>query len=253
MTRHQKSENLQNQNLQDSFNCEHCKDTGDVWVDTWTLKECTHCNIRKMKDIEQKIKAAQITEEFKTKTFSSFNCEERPESVKKAFKVARAYVVEFTKIRSSKHNGIALLGNPGSGKTHLLAAVTNNLLSKGIEVFYFPWVEGMEELTNSGFDQKQEIINRMQRCEVLFMDDLFKGRDKPTDFQFKTAWAVINYRYLNNLPILMSTERSISDLLTIDEAMGSRLAEVTQNYKVVINGDKKELNWRLRGMDDEPF
>lgn len=204
-----------------------------------------------MEDIQRKVKAAQITDEFKVKTFRSFDTSDVAEPIKKAFKVAQSYVMAFSKIRETKHNGIALMGNPGSGKTHLLAAVTNNLLSKGVEVFYFPWVEGMKELTNVAFEEKQDIIHRMQRCEVLFLDDLFKGRGKPTEFQFETAWAVLNYRYLNNLPILVSTERSLSDLLDIDEAMGSRIAEVTRNYKAVINGSREEMNWRIRGMVDE--
>lgn len=194
------------------------------------------------------MKAAQITDEFKSKTFGSFELEGRPESIRKAFKVAQSYVVDFKRIRKTKQNGIALMGNPGSGKTHLLAAVANNLLSKGVEVFYFPWGEGMKELTNADFEEKQDIIHRMQRCEILFLDDLFKGREKPTGFQFETAWAVLNYRYLNNLPIMVSTERSLSDLLDIDEAMGSRIAEVTRNYKAIINGKREEMNYRIRGM-----
>lgn len=246
MTKLQRSENSANQNSQNSYNCEHCHDTGDIWVDKWTMKECTHCNLRKMEDIQRKVKAAQITDEFKRKTFGSFECDDRPESIKRAFKVAQSYVIAFSEIRADKQNSIALLGNPGSGKTHLLAAVTNNLLSKGVEVFYFPWVEGIKELTNASFEHKQEIIHRMQRCEVLFLDDLFKGRETPTGFQFETAWSVINHRYMNNLPMLISTERSISDLLDIDEAMGSRISEMTKGYRAVINGIREEMNWRLR-------
>lgn len=215
------------------------------------MRECTYCNVRKMADVQRKVKAAQITEEFKSMTFKTFEFDGRPMPIQKAFRVAQSYVMAFFKIRKEKQNGIALLGNPGSGKTHLLAAVTNNLLSKGVEVFYFPWVEGMKELTNAENEKKQEIIHRMQRCEVLFLDDLFKGREKPTDFQFETAWAVLNYRYLNNLPIMVSTERTISDLLDIDEAMGSRIKQVTENYKAVINGSRKEMNWRIRGMVEE--
>lgn len=238
---------------QNSYNCSYCKDTGDIWVNTWTLRECTHCNIRKMEDIQRKIRAAQITEEFKAKTFGSFELEGRPEAIKKAFKVAQSYVIAFKEIRKTKHNGIALYGNSGSGKTHLLAAVTNNLLSKGIEVFYFPWVEGIKELTNAEKGKVQDIIHRMQQCEVLFLDDLFKGRGKPTDFQFEIAWSALNYRYLNNKPILVSTERSISDLLDIDEAMGSRIGEVTKNHMAIINGSREEMNYRILGMleDDE--
>ncbi|MBY0024515.1 ATP-binding protein [Paenibacillus polymyxa] len=246
MTKRRMSENSATKNSQDSYKCQHCKDTGDIWVDTWTLRECTYCNVKKIEDIQRKVKAAQITDEFKNKTFGSFDVSDRPDAIKEAKRIAQAYAIAFEEIRGNKKNSIALMGNPGSGKTHLLAAIANNLLSKGVEVFYFPWVEGVKELTNASFEQKQEIIHRMQQCEVLFLDDLFKGRDKPTEFQFETAWAVLNYRYLNNKPILASTERSISDLLDIDEAMGSRIAEVTKDYRAVINGSREDMNYRLQ-------
>jgi DNA replication protein DnaC len=245
MTKLRESENSAKKNSQDSYNCKYCKDTGDMWVDIWTLRECTHCNIKKIEGIQRKVKAAQITDEFKSMTFGSFEEEGRPEVIKEAKRVAQAYVMAFFSIRKKKRNSIALMGNPGSGKTHLLAAVANNLLGRGVEVFYFPWVEGIKELTNADFDQKQDIIHRMQHCEVLFLDDLFKGRGAPTPFQFETAWAVLNYRYLNNKPIMVSTERSVSDLLDIDEAMGSRIAQVTKDYKAVIDGSREEMNYRL--------
>lgn len=191
------------------------------------------------------IEASKITDEFRSKGFKNFDKDTVENEVIQAYNKAIRYSRDFEKIRNERVNSIALLGNSGIGKTHLLMAIANNLLARGVEVIYFPWVEGMENLLDFKGDRKPT-IERMQQCEVLFLDDLFKGRDNPTSFQFETAWGILNYRYLNNKPILVSSERSISDLLGIDEAFGSRIAEMTRKYRVVVHGDRDILNYRLR-------
>lgn len=83
----------------------------------------------------------------------------------------------------------------------------------------------------------------MNTADVLFIDDLFKGN--LTDWEFKQIMAVVNYRYLNNLPLLISTEHDVDSLCAIDEAFGSRIYEMTKDYAVTVKGDKWELNYRL--------
>ena len=190
------------------------------------------------------MKSSQITEEFQKKTFGNFNTEGRPEVVVKAFQTARRYVIDFPKIKHTRQNSAALLGRPGSGKTHLIMAIANNLIQKGVEVVYFPWVEGFNEL-KSDFERAEERISRLQRAEVLFIDDLFKGREKPTPYQLEQLFAIVNYRYLENLPILTSSERTIAEMCEIDEAIGSRINEMCRDYKVILTGGI-ELNYRLQ-------
>ena len=55
---------------------------------------------------------------------------------------------------------------------------------------------------------------------------------------------IVNYRYLNNLPLIISTEFTVDRLLDFDEAIGSRIFEMSKNYLVEIEG--KENNYRLR-------
>ena len=139
-----------------------------------------------------------------------------------------------------------LVGRVGAGKTHLLMAISNNLLAKGIEVIYFPWVEGFNEIKDD-FSKLEEKMSRLKKCDVLFLDDIFKGRENPTAFQLEQLFGLVNYRYLNKKPVLISSEKTIAELLAIDEGIGSRLYEMCENYKVVIEGDAK-LNYRLRNL-----
>lgn len=164
--------------------------------------------------------------------------------VQGAYHCARTYLERFDRIREERHNGIALLGRPGSGKTHLLMAVANGLMLRGVSVLYFPWVEGFNEIKDD-LSLCEERINRMQKVEVLFIDDMWKGRTKPTDFQIEQMFAVINYRYMEKKPVLISSEKDIDQMCDIDEALGSRINEMCKDFRVILKGGR-ELNYRMR-------
>lgn len=194
------------------------------------------------------MKFSEITEEFKKMTFSSFILEGKAEVIKEAHQCAVDYFVEFDHIKDTRNNSISLLGQPGAGKTHLLTALANNLIiKKQISVLYFPFVEGFNDLKDD-FTVLEEKLTKMKRVGVLFIDDLFKGRTQPTDFQIEQMFAVINYRYLNHKPIMISSEKTVDELCDIDEALGTRIFEMSKNYTIVIKGDRKVLNHRLVGL-----
>lgn len=128
-----------------------------------------------------------------------------------AYYTALKYVSNFDKIRNDRKNSLALLGKPGAGKTYLLTAIANRLLKKGVSVLYFPWAEGFNEIKND-LSSLETRIHHMSTVSVLFIDDLFKGRKEPTPFKLEQLFAIINYRYLNHLPILVSSEKDIDQI-----------------------------------------
>lgn len=75
------------------------------------------------------------------------------------------------------------------------------------------------------------------------IDDLFKGNITGSDVNI--MFEIVNFRYLNNLPLIVSSEKSINEIMEIDEAIGSRLYEMSKGYVVNING--KKLNYRMHG------
>ena len=56
---------------------------------------------------------------------------------------------------------------------------------------------------------------------------------------------IINHRYLNNLPILLSSELNFGEMLAVDEAIASRLFEMCKQYTKSINKNAK-LNYRMK-------
>lgn len=206
------------------------------------------CECHKKVVSQNLIKSSEITEEFKKVGFGSFELEGKHQLINDAYQCAINYFKDFDSIKGSRHNSISLLGQPGCGKTHLLTAVANNLIvKKQVSVLYFPFVEGFNDLKDD-FNLLEQKIQRMKRVGVLFIDDLFKGREFPTGFQIEQMFGVINYRYLNHKPIMVSSEKTVDELCDIDEALGTRIYQMCQDFTVVIKGDRKVLNHRLEGL-----
>ncbi|MEJ8548429.1 DnaA ATPase domain-containing protein [Brevibacillus borstelensis] len=218
-------------------------ETRQIKCESWEW--CT-CYLQK-----RTLAASKITEDFKEKGFKNFSLNGRPDIVKELFQVARDYALKFKEIRKERRNSIAFLGNPGVGKTHLLMAVCNNLMHQNIPVIYFPWVEGWNEIKDD-FDLLNKRVNMLKECDLLFIDDLFKGRPMdeqgrggPTPFQLEQLFGIVNYRYLEKKPIMISSEWSFEKIVKLDEGIGSRLVQMCKDYTVEVEGNPFELNYRL--------
>ena len=87
------------------------------------------------------------------------------------------------------------------------------------------------------------IINKYQVCDVLLIDDLFRVKINESDINI--MFDIINYRYYNCLPIIVSIEFTVDKLLAFDEGGGSRIYEMCKRYVVEIPKGI-ENNYRLR-------
>ena len=118
---------------------------------------------------------------------------------------------------------------------------------------YMPWREEVEKLkdyTKSGEDRAR-LKAFFMTAPVLFIDDLYKcgrtadGTYTPSGADIGIAFDIINYRWANYLPTIISTERSSDELVAIDEATGSRIAERAGGHRIYI-AKKTGRNYRLR-------
>ena len=98
-------------------------------------------------------------------------------------------------------------------------------------------------------------IMPLQKVDALFIDDLFKPtRDKRGETQAATgadlrvAFDILNYRYINDLPTIISSEWHIRELDEMDEAVASRIYEKSYEYRVNI---KRDINRNHRYANDE--
>lgn len=232
--------------------CSRCQDkTG--WFEqqeqgeTWVL--CPNCYERKR--MERLLKSSEITDSFRQITFGQFHTEGKPPIIQDMKDTAIDYYQQFPKIRHGRKNSLMYMGVAGSGKTHLLTALSNNLMNRReVNVQYFPYVEGFNDLRDD-FDLLEKKMAAMKEAGVLFIDDLFKpvrGVPRCSEWELIQMYAVINHRYLNHLPVLISTELQGEALFEIDPALASRIIEMSKDFLVTVTGDYKQLNHRMEGV-----
>ncbi len=83
----------------------------------------------------------------------------------------------------------------------------------------------------------------LKNTGLLFIDDFF--RKTPTETDKAKIFDIINFRYLNNKPCIFSSEKILFEILSIDEAIGSRIFEKAKNFNIEIKKDFSK-NYRLK-------
>lgn len=124
-------------------------------------------------------------------------------------------------------NWILLSGGPGTGKTHLVSAIVNSLLSQGYEVMYARFSEVMDSVRSRDY-------SLMQACRcvpILFLDDLYKGNITP--FELKETADLIDYRGVNKMITLITTEKSPQELIETDQATTGRIIRNCNDFWAV--------------------
>lgn len=123
--------------------------------------------------------------------------------------------------------------------------ICNNLIKNNIEVKYMAYrqeITALKQVVTDDFSYNSR-INTYKNAAVLFIDDYLKG--KITESDINIMYEIINHRYLARLPIVLTTERTVSEMMEIDEATASRLVEMSREYIVTLGADTQ--NYRLRG------
>ena len=137
-------------------------------------------------------------------------------------------------------------GEVGRGKTFICTAICKDYLNNYKRVYYKICSELLRELKSNVNDDVEyyRIFNKYSLVEVLYIDDLFKSRNKrpPTDADVTHMFELINNRYINNRITLFSSELSINDVMYIDEGLGSRIYEKSKGFNFSTDGLK---NFRL--------
>lgn len=225
------------------YQCEKCKDTGWIEsVDEQGYEYMRHCECWTIRQAKELMARSGISREFQTKGFKTFDTKNNPQLVTAKNKAIK-YYQSFKDIESTRFNSIMFCGQVGSGKTHLGTAICSNLMSQSVPVIYMAYRNAVTKIKQNIVDEAQynSEIKRYSESRVLYIDDLLKGRLTETDINI--MYEIVNHRYMNNLPIIVSTEKTPEQLLDFDEAIGSRMIEMCRGNIIKLQG--KELNYRL--------
>lgn len=157
---------------------------------------------------------------------------------KKAISAAKAY---------TKHvlNGgsffFVISGVPGSGKTKLCTTIFRAVVEGGKRGMYLSWRDFARRAKSvaADYDEFENMIVPPRKAEFLYLDDFWKGTVTPADINL--AFELIDPRYSARKPTIISSEMTIEEIIQADEAVGSRLFEMTNGYYLDCSMAK---NWR---------
>lgn len=220
-----------------------------TWVDDKGCDMGRRCECFEPAMARRRIAGSGISEPFRAKGFKNFDTRDNPQ-LEKASTICTDYCLNYQDIKETKHNSILLLGQVGSGKTHLALASANALLDyQKIRVVYMPYREMVTRLKQNITDEDSytRAIDTFKKAPMLVIDDLLKG--KTTESDINILFEIVNYRYVCGLPVIVTSEKTTSELLDFDSAIGSRLIEMAEGRIIEFKGN--ELNYRLRGIKNE--
>lgn len=226
-----------------TYECEKCKDNGFVPVIEDGELVAVECGCRKRRIARLRLENSGIPEGMLKIGFREFDCSHSG-VLENALKKAMLYYQDFQLAEKTRHNSLLLYGQSGAGKTHLGMSVCNNLLNNfEVSVVYMAYRNAITRIKQVIMDREDyyRAIGPYCNARLLYIDDLLKG--KTTDADLNILYEIINYRYINNGPIVVSTEKTPEQLLDLDEAIGGRIMEMCRGNMVCLKGH--DLNYRM--------
>lgn len=224
----------------DGLDCPLCCNRGyTVCVDEKGNQVCVECACMAKRRSLKRIERSGLQGALAACTFGTFRTEEpwQAEMKRKA--------VEFLGDYSGKW--FAAMGCVGAGKSHICTAICGELLNAGKEVRYMLWRDhgGRLKAAVNNSEEYSRLVEPLKAVDVLYIDDFFKTQSgkEVTQGDVNLAFEILNYRYINpKLVTILSSEKTIEEILDIDEAVGSRIYERCRDYYIRLVNRK---NWRL--------
>jgi DNA replication protein DnaC len=192
---------------------------------------------RKLRErIQRIIGESGMGERFLRRTFDTF---EITEHNRQAAIACQKYADNFDKLLPKRgqpepgRNGLFICGPKGTGKTHLAAAIANQLIHKGTPVICMTMIDLLQRIkrTFARYDgpvDEGEVLNIYKTVPLLVIDDM--GKEPPTEWAVSTIYNIINGRYEAYMPTIITTnydDKALVERMTPPTSRDSITAEAT--------------------------
>jgi len=132
---------------------------------------------------------------------------------------------------------LTLMGETGCGKTHLAVAIVHHTIQNG-GTAVFAVIPDLLDNLRATFDRQNTRVTYAERMDtylnvpLLALDDL--GTESPTDWAGEKLYQIINYRYNQQLPTVVTTNEIP---LGLDSRLRSRLFDRRNCVFEILAGD----------------
>lgn len=227
----------------------NCKQAKEYWKEQDELeriKLLTKLEIERKKNMERLYTLSCMSSRLRNYSFENYKvCNEN----KTAYFKAKKYVADL--LAGKKSNSLFITGNIGTGKTHLAASIANELIKNGQPVIFGTLINLLTEVKDSysiDGEYESKIINKYSKIGLLIIDDL--GKERPSEWTLEKLFTIINNRYENNLPVIITTNYNREKLrerlacnknYEIADSIISRLYEMCKGINITGKDKRKEL------------
>lgn len=196
--------------------------------------------------VEKIIKNSKMSKRNLNYKFDNF---ETNNSNKKVFNNLKNYSEKL--VNGIEKKGLILVGNNGVGKTHLACSIAKKLIENGIPVIYGTLINLLAELRNS-YDtdndiSEMEIIKLYENVALLIIDDL--GKEKPSEWGLEKLFTIINSRYENNLPVIITTnynQNSLVERLSLNGEIETAKSIISRLYEMCYLVKIEDIDHRIK-------
>lgn len=196
------------------------------------LQICTCRQGQVSQDIHRRLFAMSNLDELANLTFETFKPRGHfalpprlADNLESAFNSAQQYARSLT-------GWLMLQGGFGCGKTHLAAAIANFAVNLGVPTLFITVPDMLDSLRfayGSPDATFEERFEQIRTSPLLVLDDF--GTQNATAWAQEKLFQIVNHRYVNKLPLVITTNLSLGD---IEDRIRSRLMDPQLVSRVII-------------------